>query len=117
MRWNIPKKLAAVTGISWIAVQTTVPLFWLIERGFAPEPRQFGWQMYTDMAGGDRFQVIFLDNRVQEIDIAQYTHNVRPGLSYKDNFLDYLCQKFPDARQTQRLQIAENKPYIYQCQN
>lgn len=48
IQWNVPKILATITGVSWVIIQTTVPLFWLIERGFAPKQRQFGWQMYTN---------------------------------------------------------------------
>lgn len=117
IQWNVPKILATITGVSWVIIQTTVPLFWLIERRFDPKPRQFGWQMYTNMAGGDRFQVVSQDNSVSEIDIDLYSHNVRPGLTYGDNFLDYLCHKFPEAEKTQRLQIGNNEPYIYQCQS
>lgn len=117
IQWNVSKILAVITGVSWVTIQTTVPLFWLIERGFEPQPRQFGWQMYTNMAGGDRFWVISQDDRVREIDIDLYSHNVRPGLNYGDRFLDYLCREFPNAKQTQRLQIGNNHPYEYKCQS
>ena len=117
INWNLPKILAVFTGLSWIAVQVSVPLFWLIERGFDPKPRQFGWQMYTNMAGGDRFLIISQDKQIQEINAEDYSHNIRPGLNYGDNFLDYLCQKFPDARQTQLLRVGDSKPDTYQCQN
>ena len=117
INWTLPKILAAVMGMSWIAVQVSVPLFWLIERGFDPKPRQFGWQMYTNMAGGDRFFVVSQDNQIHEIDADDYTHNIRPGLNYGDNFLDYLCQKFPNAKQTQLLPTGDRQPDTYPCQN
>lgn len=112
--WTVPKVLAAITGVGWVGVQASVPLFWLIERGFDPKPRQFGWQMYTDMAGGDRYELVTQNNQIEEIDIDLYVHNLRPGLIYNDNLLDYLCQKFPDAKQTRQLRI-DDSPQIYQC--
>ena len=60
INWTIPKVLAAIVGVGWVMVQASVPLYWLIERGFSPKPRQFGWQMYTNMAGGDRFFLLRL---------------------------------------------------------
>lgn len=113
--WTIPKVLAATTGLGWVAVQTTVPLFWLIERGLDPQPRQFGWQMYTDMAGGDRYEVITQDNQTEEIDIDLYVHNLRPGLVYGSDLLEYLCQKFPNAKETRQLPTGNTAPQIYQC--
>lgn len=112
--WNVSQILAAITGVGWVAVQTSIPLFWLVERGFDPQPRQFGWQMYTDMSGGERYEVITQDNQTEEIDIDLYVHNLRPELIYGDNLLDYLCQKFPNAKQTQQIRVNDSTQ-IYQC--
>ncbi|MEL6927285.1 MAG: hypothetical protein AAFO95_01465 [Cyanobacteria bacterium J06600_6] len=114
INWTIPRVLAAALGVGWVTVQIVVPLFWLVERGFSPKPRQFGWQMYTNMAGGDRFFVVKND-LAAEIDLDDFAHNVRPGLDYGDIFLAYLCQQFPEAKQTQRLKPNENQPQVYQC--
>ncbi|MEL6787793.1 MAG: hypothetical protein AAFO76_10360 [Cyanobacteria bacterium J06607_15] len=112
--WGLPQILAGVMGVGWVMVQTAVPLYWLIERGFDPQPRQFGWQMYTDMAGGERYEIITQGDQTQAINIDRYVHNLRPGLTYGENLLDYLCQKFPNARQTKQLR-GDTAPQIYQC--
>lgn len=117
VNWTLPKVLAAIVGVGWISVQAIVPLFWLIERGFDPKPRQFGWQMYSNMAGGDRFQVVYSGDRVTEVDIDQFVHNVRPGLDYDEIFLDYLCQQFPNAKQSQRISVRKEGSQVYQCRN
>lgn len=114
--WTVGKILAAIAGVGWMGVQASVPFFLLIERGFDPKPRQFGWQMYTDMAGDDRYELVTRNNQIKEIDIDLYVHNVRPGLIYNDNLLDYLCQKFPDAKQTRQIRVYDS-PQIYQCLN
>lgn len=113
--WTVSQILAVITGVGWVTVQVGVPLFWLVERGFDPQPRQFGWQMYTDMAGGDRYEIITQGNQTREIDIDLYVHNIRPGLIYGSNLLDYLCQKFPNAKQTRQLPGGNTAPQIYQC--
>ena len=113
--WNTAKIASAVLGISWIAVQVTVPLTLLLQRGFNPQPRQFGWQMYTALPHRDGFQVMFDDRTIKEINIDEYAHNVRPGLVYEENFLNYLCQIFPNAEQTRRIYQPNDRTQVYQC--
>ena len=115
--WNTAKISSAVVGISWIAIQVTVLFVSLIGRGFDPQPRQFGWQMYTAIQQRDDFQVIFNDKPIKKINIDDYAHNVRPGLVYGDIFLDYLCQTFPDAKQTRRIYEPDAQTQTYQCSN
>ncbi|MEL6494485.1 MAG: hypothetical protein AAFQ41_05085 [Cyanobacteria bacterium J06623_7] len=115
IQWHPRQICAAIFGLSWLTLQVGTPLFWLFERGFDPQPRQFGWQMYTNMAGGDRFQISTKNLQTQSINLEQHTHNIRPGLDYDTIFLAYLCQKFPQAQAAQRISLRENQPLNYQC--
>lgn len=49
----------------WLGVQVIVPVMQSVERGGAPRPRPFGWQMFThDIAGpAERFTVVDADGR------------------------------------------------------
>ena len=115
--WNSQKILSATIGVSWIAVQVAVPLILLFQRGFDRKTRQFGWQMYTEAPHRDDFQVVFNDQTIKEIEIDDYVYNFRPGLAYEENFLAYLCETFPDSKETHRIYDRNTPPQVYQCQN
>ena len=63
--WTVPRVLAAVFVVGWLAVQVAVPL---IQRTSTEGARPFAWQMFSRHVDVPRFKVVAADGTETEVE-------------------------------------------------
>ncbi|MCB0971599.1 MAG: hypothetical protein KDA97_08800 [Acidimicrobiales bacterium] len=91
------RRLVVVTAlvVGWLAIQLAVPLVRLVERGGAPRPRTFGWQMFSHQleAPAERYYVATRNGR-REVDIRPYLSGpMRREILYGPALVAELCSR------------------------
>jgi hypothetical protein len=93
--WTLPRVLAAVFVVGWLAVQVAVPL---IQRTSTEGARPFAWQMFSRRVDVPRFKVVAADGTETEVeDWERHLGRIRLEVDFARHVPPFLCDVEPGA--------------------
>lgn len=87
--------LVGLLVAAWLVVQLAVPTWRLIERGGAPRPRTFGWQMFTHkiQTPAETFVLVTADGRRSVDPTPLLSSPPRREIIYGASVAEALCEE------------------------